>query len=270
MKAIFNGDFLDSAEVKLHFEDRGFRYGDGLFETIAVVRGKPRFLEKHSRRITFGASILAIKAPTQTVEFLSRMCSGLLETNCFDGYGKIRFYLWRKPGGLYAPTGSDSRYLLTLEGSDNPSRITSHRVGYSENIRNFHTSYSSFKSMNALKYVLAGIEKRARELQEIILMDHHGHISEVLDANIFVRKGKRYFTPPVTTGCIDGIMRAWLFEKLISTGLTVEERLITPGEILNSGSIFTANSLGIRHIVHLDGLNFAMDERVQEMIEVIS
>jgi len=124
--------------------------------------------------------------------------------------------------------------------------------------------------MNALKYVIAGIEKKERGLDEIIILDHQSHISEALSSNIFWKKDDSFYTPPLSTGCISGVMRQWIKKELSYNGFTVEEKLIDKGEFLRSDCIFTTNANGIGHIRSIEEYTFEIDSVSQKLIEHIS
>lgn len=268
MKAIFNGEILDWEKIRLSPQNRGFKYGDGIFETIALINDVPWLLDRHLERLTNGAKILFLDThkildPKQ----IPSQVKQLQKANNIGPTAKLRLYLWRNSEGLYTPKTNDTAYLLTIEKM-NAKRISIlEKVGYSENAINYPSPYSQFKTLNALKYVIAGIEKINKGLDEIILKDYTGSISEALSSNLFWKKGDSYFTAPLTTGCIDGIMRNWLIKELKLRSYKVEEKLINSSELSLSDHIFTTNSLGIGHIQELSGNVFDVDPLVQEIIE---
>jgi branched-chain amino acid aminotransferase/4-amino-4-deoxychorismate lyase len=270
MKAIFNGDLLDFNQIQLGMHDRGFRYGDGLFETIAIINKQPRLLDKHFDRVVNGSKILSLDIEEITLKILLENCSRLTKANAIKDYGKLRFTIWRKEGGLYLPLGAQVNYLLTVESTDPPVLNEVDSVGFSEKVVNFPASHSPYKTINALKYVLAALEKKERGLDEIIINDHNGFVSEALESNIFIKKDGVYYTPPVATGCIEGIMRNWLINQLKSNEIPIEERFMIPNEILDAEAIFTTNAMGIKHIRHIQNVAFNADLYVQELIDSIS
>ena len=124
--------------------------------------------------------------------------------------------------------------------------------------------------MSAIKYVIAGIEKNDKKLDEIIILDSRGYVSETLSSNIFWKKNNKYYTSPISTGCVEGIMRNQLIDQLKHKGILVEEKLVAVSELLESDSIFTTNSMGIRHIKTMNQINFEMDTFPENTIEEIS
>lgn len=273
MKANFNGIIIDYEDVSLHPDNRGFRYGDGLFETIAVVNNSPRFPERHFQRIRKGTTILQLNPVFPALEFFSDQCRLLLQHNHSEKhqYGKIRVFIWREGSGLYQPENDQAGFLLTFHsaGPETSVRILNN-VDYCEHIRNYSDTHSGLKTISALKYVVAGLERRAKGLEEIIILDYQGNISESLYSNIFIKKGKKYLTPPLTSGCVEGIMRGWMMDALRGEQFSVEEKHLTKDDMNEADSIFLTNALGIQHISRLKNREFETDPVAQRLIESVS
>ena len=172
--------------------------------------------------------------------------------------------------GLYMPSTDTTERLLTIDVAEFNRVNSISLAGFSEKTINFPSLTSAFKTMSAAKYVLAGLEKRDKKLDEIILTDHKGYVSEALNSNIFWYKDKRYFTPPLDTGCIDGIMRNWIISELTAEGYSFEEKLILPIDLLKADCIFTSNATGIGHILNIGDARFGIDPVVQGMLEKIT
>ena len=270
MKAIYNGELLDFKEIKLSPTDRGFRYGDGIFETIAILNSSPRLLENHYSRITKAATVFKFDLGNLSLDDLTRNCRRIIVENDLKHHSKIRFTIWRDGEGLYAPTGQKINFLLTIHPSDPLKDIELTKVDFSENVANFPTRTSLFKTLSASKYVLAGLEKQSKDLDEIIINDHNGFVSETLDSNIFMKKNGHYITPPIETGCIEGVMRNWLIQELNRNNIPVEERLFIPNELLEAESVFTSNAMGIKHILKIANKNFEKDLEILKLLEEIS
>jgi branched-subunit amino acid aminotransferase/4-amino-4-deoxychorismate lyase len=268
MKVIFNNQLLDLEDVGLSQDNRGFKYGDGLFETISFVNGIPRFLDKHLERLFKGMKVLRFKSENLmlTTNSILENLPLIQEENKIGFHGKVRLYVWREGSGLYSPIKGKTNVLMTIE-KNNPQLISfSKKAGFSEHIVNYPSQTSPFKTMSALKYVTAGIEKTKRRLDEIIIMDHQGFISETLSSNIFIKTHSTYYTPPISTGCIDGIMRKWIIEALKKNNCSIEEKLVTQKELLKADCVFTSNSMGISHINNIGDSSFSTDKKIEVLI----
>jgi len=270
MKAIYNDEILEFDDIRFSPEDRGFRYGDGLFETIAVVNRSLRLLDKHYQRIARGAELLGYHLGDLTFERLQEKCLALIKSNQLYTFGKIRLTLWRTGSGLYEPLDQDIHYLIVAQPVKSLQDNTLKQVGFSERVMNYPTNLSAFKTISALKYILAGLEKKEKQLDEIIINDHHGFVSETLYSNLFIKKRGIYSTPPISSGCVDGVMRSWLIEQLRLRHQTIHERLFKPEEVLKADSVFTTNAMGIKHVLKIGDIDFEKDHAVQKMMMSIS
>lgn len=271
MKAILNNTIIDLEEVRLSQLNRGFRYGDGFFETIAIVNGTPRFLDRHITRLKNGAKRL--KLEVHDILKLDQMRKNILALqtqNNLEQDSKLKITIWRNSEGLYTPVNGNTHCLMTIERSEFTKLALIQSAGISSEVINFPSQVSKFKTLSAIKYVLAGIEKKERNLDEIIILDYRDYVSETLSSNIFWRKNDIYFTSPLSTGCIEGIMRNWLMESLKQRGFMMEEKLVKTNELIDSDHIFTTNSMGISHIQNIGPNKFEIDFIAQEIIEKIN
>lgn len=270
MKAIFNHEILDWEEVRLSPLNRGFRYGDGFFETIAIVKGTPRFLDQHIGRLKNGANLLQLDVQKiLNLDNIRNRIQALQTTNKLHEDAKLKLYVWRNSEGLYAPADGNAQYLMIIEKSIYTKTSFINSAGFSNKTYNYPSPVSRFKTMSAMKYVIAGIEMKEKKLDEIIISDHQGFVSETLSSNLFWKNNDTYYTSPLSTGCIEGIMRNWLIDRLRQEGFTVKEKKVKPAELNGSDHIFTTNSMGIRHIQSIGERTYEMDLVSQKIMESI-
>ena len=271
MKAIFNGEILDWDEVRLYPQNRGFRYGDGFFETIAIINGAPRFLDRHLHRLKNAAELLKLDVGSiLSFDKILNEIEVLKTSSNLQQDAKLKLIVWRNSEGLYTPVDGNAHYLMTIEDTVYSKINLIKNAGISDKITNYPSPVSRFKTMSALKYVIAGIEKKDKHLDEIIILDHKGFVSETLSSNIFWKKNEAYFTSPLSTGCIEGIMRNQLMNEMKLKGFFVKEKLVKAVELLGSDNVFTSNAMGISHIQGIGQSIFEIDLVSQEIIESIS
>jgi len=271
MKAIFNHEILNWEEVRLSPLNRGFRYGDGFFETIAIVKGSPRFLDRHINRLKNGAALLHLDVDAiLNADKIKSDILALQTANKLQEDAKLKLYIWRNSEGLYTPADGNAQYLMTIEKVIFTKISLVKSAGISDKTYNYPSPTSRFKTMSAMKYVIAGIEMKERKWEEIIITDHQGFVSETLSSNLFWKKNDCYYTSPLSTGCIEGIMRSWLMNRLKQNGFMVKEKSLKPLELFNSDHIFTSNSMGIRHIQSIGEHTYEMDLVSQKIMESIS
>lgn len=271
MKAILNQEIIDQENFKITYSNRGFRYGDGLFETIAFINGKPRLLEDHLQRMKRGVKALKIDSSNYLLYTnITRQIKQLIDINEISGSAIIRIHLWRDSNGLYTPNANAGSYLLTILEANFEKRKVVSNAGFAEDTINYSSKWSAIKSMSAINYVMAGIEKKERKLGEIIILDHRGFISEGLTSNVFWKKDNTYYTSSLSTGCIEGVMRKWFINSLKGKGHKVIEIEATKIDVLKASCVFTTNALGVTHIQSIENSVFNIDEHAQQLIETIS
>lgn len=267
MKAIYNDVLADIKDLRLPFSDRGFRYGDGLFETMAVYGQNVRFLEEHYQRIRTGAELLCYDLDLLPFSTLKRHCHTLLHAWGNRQYGKMKLFVWRAGPGLYHPASDDINFILYAEPLPLPGLQVMGNIDFSHKAINFYTAYSPLKTISAMKYVMAGLEMKDKNLDEIIITDHEGNVSETLYSNLFMKYDGEYCTPPVTTGCVKGVMRCRLMEELRIRGYKISEKLFRSDELLMAESVFLTNALGVKHISKIREKALDVDMMIQGLVE---
>ena len=246
MKIILNNACVNDHDFKIHPLDRSFSYGDGLFETIIVKRGEIKFLAYHLERLLLGMEALSLSVPDYlNEEAISENIYKLMSENMAKEDARIKLQAWRQQGGLYTPTSDCTNILFTFSEYV-PSKSISEKVGISKKVNLTYTRYSQFKTCNALPYVLAGIEKKERKLDEIIITDTEEHISECSSSNIFWIKDEKLFTPTLATGCIAGVMRRHILTMAKNKGLVINQVKAKRTELLQADAVFCCNVTGFR------------------------
>lgn len=252
MNAYFNGQPLmhTSAGSLLN---RGFRYGDGLFETMLFSEKK--LWPLHFSRLKSGAEILQIDLPTEWDEQLNFL-SAFVPNKGEDSL--IRLFLHRKPGGLYVPEQATSDWLLTVEPYTT-SLKTIKSCAIAETVQLHWQPYSFAKTLSGLPYVLAGQEKKKRALDDLILLNNDGYIAEASSSNLFWYSKGHWKTPSLKSGCIAGVRRAQILELFAQHEILVYEGLFVPEELNEAQLIFACNIKGIRPLQYWNGRMLNLD-----------
>ena len=243
--------FLDD-HIKL--PNRAMNYGDGLFETMVWIKGEIRFLEKHVDRILSGMKVLGLDSysinPEELVSLLSEKCQTKVR--------RIRWSVFRAGGGKYTPEISEVHQ--TLQISDfSPAAILKVKVGVSRQIKLFPTPWSGFKSLNALPYVLANQERKNRGLDEIVLLDYRGFVSEASASNIFWIRDEVIYTPALSCSCINGVSRQMILEHLSIKNIPFSEGEFPVSELQNAEQVFVSNCTGISYLESFEGTKFTTE-----------
>ena len=244
MKALFNDMIVE--ELSLTLDDRGLQYGDGLFETIIIKAGKIQLLDKHLSRLKKGMQVLHMETPAYfTINYFTACIARLAEINQTETM-VANVMVWRKPGGLYTPLEQAVNLLIKCRPYQEKAKKL-HKVGICRSVSNYYQSYTPYKS-NSLKYVLAAIEKKESKMDDLIILDASGYISETIDKNIFWISDKTIFTPAVKTGCIAGVM----LDHLMDTW-NVERKNVVAGfyelkSLKQAEKIFACNASGVYEV----------------------
>jgi branched-chain amino acid aminotransferase/4-amino-4-deoxychorismate lyase len=247
----YNGNLIPSGSASLEVSNRGFQYGDGIFETIIFRKKEIMFLNEHWERISESVNDLKLNFPF-TKEDLENTLLELLEVNGLMGQSaRMKLYIWRKAGGLYTPEHFDSEFLLTADQAQRKKILKFDKVGLADTISLQKTAFSHLKTISALPYVMAGIEKKERGLEEVLLLDQDGYVAEASSSNLyFLDLSKRtIYTPSLYTGCINGVSRRYLFKNANQFDLEIKEVLWLPEDLISDKlSIFTINVAGVNCI----------------------
>ena len=254
MTVFLNGQFVSEAEAVVPVNDRGFMYGDGLFETLRVVNGRPFRMAQHLERMTRGADFLKIKPPFTPKE-LEKFARQLVEQNHLPE-AILRVTLTRGPGTRgYTPHGESQPTIVmtlhaapSLEAHVEWSLVTSSfRIPASDPL-------SSFKTTSKILNVLARAEAAEKGADEALLINTNGEVAEAASGNLFWIYHDIVCTAPTGRGVLPGITRAIVLEICQGLGLQTNKRVIKPEALRNSQGIFvTQSAFGIVPIVSFDG-----------------
>lgn len=232
--------------------NRGFKYGDALFDTLKYSNNKIEFLEDHYFRLMASMRLLRMKIPMNfTLEFYEEEILKTINSSLNSDQYRIRVTIFRKNGGYYLPNTNDINYLIETDVLS----ITNH-VRYEVDIFKDYfissTFLSTIKTSNRLINVLGSIFADENNLQNCFLLNENKQIVEAINGNIFVLKENKIITPPLSEGCINGIYRKKLIEMLKAQSVyeLIEMPLIYT-DLLNATEVFISNSIvGLQPITH--------------------
>jgi branched-chain amino acid aminotransferase len=257
----FNGEVREDGVALLRADNRGFRYGDGLFETMLVRRGKVRLGEYHFERLAGGMRLLQLEFPRPlSLDMLEGQIGELCSRNGLgaDQPARARLTVFREGGGLYNAPDRDAAYCTEVGA---PGAAGWNEAGLVLDVfpggRKACDVYSGIKSNNYLLSTQAGMFARERRLDDCVLLNSHGRVAETSVANIWwVREG-RIYTPPLSEGCVAGVMRRWLLEALPAAGYSVREESVDPEGLASAEEVFISNAIrGIQWVRDFRGSRF--------------
>ena len=239
---IFNGRQVSVQEPVLHASNRAFRYGDGLFETIRVANGKIPLGDLHFKRLFKGMNQLKISIGDLTQESLTQQILQLCRKNDCLLKARVRMQVFRsgeeQPGFIIEATELPAKSI----DWDDKGFIVDVFQGAAKST----DALSNLKSSNFLPYVMADIFAKENGLEDAIVLNVNGRIADTTRANIFLLKNNQLYTPPLSEGCVEGVMRSWMLENLTRE---VIQAPLSLNDMSESSEVFLTNAVfGIRWV----------------------
>lgn len=251
-----NGNLVENRDDLILY-NRGYKYGDALFETMKVFNGNILFLEDHYFRLMASMRILRMEIPmTFTMEFIESEILKTIGANNLDGkHARVRFNVDRTGGGKYKPTHKEVNFNIEVEALENGL----YAIDQSQTIvidlyKDFFVAeglLSSLKSNNKAINVLGSIFAEDNGYDNCLLLNTKKQVVEALNGNLFLLNGETIRTPPIEDGCIKGIMRGQILEIIAKQlfDYKIEQSSISPFELQKADELFITNVItGIQPI----------------------
>lgn len=265
MTILINGEPGDRISV----HDRGFQYGDGLFETLAVVQGEPLLWDRHMQRLLRGAARLGIGAPAEAVlrAEAARVCRGAARA-------VLKIILTRGVSGRgYAPTPGTmpTRAVCLLPWPDYPARHRAHGVAvrFCRTMIARNGTFAGLKHLNRLEQVWARMELDD-EHAEGLMLDELGHVIEGTMTNIFVVTRDGLLTADLSHSGVAGVMRALVLERAAALAPACRVTALERETVLNADEVFLTNSLiGLWPVRRIESREYPVGPVTQRIREAI-
>lgn len=249
----FNGNIV-SSETNLLQNNRAFLFGDAVFETLKIVDNKILFLEDHYFRLMSSMRIVRMEIPMNfTLEFIEEQILNLAKANNCSDSARIRFTVYRNSGGYYLPETNEISYLINAKPLENKLYSFDNSEFEVDLFKDFYITkqlLSSIKTTNKMVNITGSIFAKENDLQNCLLMNDSKNVIEALNGNIFMLLNNKLITPPISEGCLNGIMRKQILELAKKTeNLEVVEAIISPFDLQKADELFITNVIsGIQPI----------------------
>jgi aminodeoxychorismate lyase len=268
MLVFLNGEFVPEEQAVVPVLDRGFLYGDGLFETIRVFAGRPFRWNEHMQRLHRGAGFLRIRLPFDT-SAQRRIADELIGRNAMPDC-VLRVTLSRGTGQRgYSPRGAETpTFVMTLHAApaihlQDPPRWRAIRSTFRIPAND---PLSAFKTANKLTQVLARAEADAAGVEEALLLNEREEIVSSTAANLFWIEESGVCTPALETGALPGVTRGVVFELCAGLKVGVQEVSATLDPVRKARGVFLTSSVaGIIEVSEIDGARLATAALVAEL-----
>jgi branched-chain amino acid aminotransferase len=240
-------------ELGIHPDNRSFRYGEGLFETIRLHKGEIPLWNMHWKRLSESLPKLYFEVPPHfnDAELKEEIFRVAKRNNCLDA-ARVRITFFKGEGGIWERPSSAFHFLVQcwpLEKKEFSINENGLDIGLFEAGRKSCDSFSNLKTNNYLLYALAAQYAKAEKLNECLVLNQHGRVCDATIANVFFSKDGVIHTPNLEEGCINGVMRRYLLQQLRNAGFQVKEGAYLLDEIADADEIFLTNAMyGLRWV----------------------
>ena len=239
-----NGEMVPKDKALVSVFDRGFLYGDGVFETVRIYNGTPFMLDEHVERLIAGLKTLRFqKLPAGIKVHASRVIEANKVTN-----GILRIAVTR--GEVVTgidPLPCNEPTVVITAGECIPYQEELYSKGFKAIIANIRKDSSSplcrVKSANFLTHILARGEATDASVDEALMLNYEGFLTEATVSNLFLLKGNALLTPSVESGILPGVTRGVVIQLTGGMGLEVKQQEIRPEELYSADEAFLTNSL---------------------------
>ena len=265
--AVFNGQIQPLEKVAISPSDRGFLYGDSLFETVRVHNGKPFRWEQHMTRLNSGADIIELRLPFSPDEFLGQTEKLIKQSAKADCV--VRLTVARGVGERgYGLTGNElPNSLITIHPLPKPGGTPLTVVSTDARVAN-DDPLARIKSGNKLGSILAKRLAKRAGADDGLILNSDGNITETSSANVFWIRDGTLRTTPVSDGVLPGVTRGLIIDLASALGQAVREESVSPAELQQAETVFVTNAAaGIRAVGQVDGVALPGHPLVGQLVE---
>ena len=247
-----NGKILRAEDPVLLASNRGYRYGDALFETMKVASKNILLEAYHFERLFAGLRLLQFEVPKLlTREKLCKEVLLLAEKNHCGNLARIRLSVFRGNGGVYDEERTPQYLIECWPLNESLNRLNENGlvIDVFPAARKSCDSFSHLKSANYLPYTMAAIYAKANKLNDCLVLNTDGNIADATIANVFLIKEGVVITPGPDQGCVNGVMRRHLLEKMKDAGYSIQENPVSVSTLEEADEVFLTNAIsGIRWV----------------------
>ena len=242
-----NGNLVADAEAKISVINRGFAYGDSVFESIRAINGKIMFWEEHYFRLMASMRIMRMEIPGNfSPEFLEGEVKSLLEANKLqDAAARVKLSIFRREGGLYRPETNEIGYIIASEALANPFYLLNDDFYEVELFKDHYINsglLSTVKTNNRAINVLGSIFAKENDYDNCLLINENKNVVEALNGNVFLVSDNVIKTPPLTDGALKGVLRSKILETVKKLPeYNLREESVSPFELQKADEMFITN-----------------------------
>lgn len=259
-----NGTIQDSSAIEID-NNRGFLFGDAVFETLKVVDNKVLFAEDHYFRLMASMRICRMEIPMNfTLEYFEEQILSLTNFLQISNAARARMTVCRNSNGFYLPESNAVDFIVVAQKLNSKQYLISNDFYEVELYKDFYISkhlLSTLKTTNKMINVTGSIFAKENDYHNCILLNDDKNVVEALNGNVFMKIGNSIVTPPISDGCLNGIMRKQLIALINKMeGFECVEKSISPFDLQKSDELFITNVIsGIQPITKYRKKEFGTD-----------
>jgi len=241
----FNDEIITANSKVLSVANRAFKYGDGLFESMRLMKGQIKFADLHADRLQRGMKALKLDGYSQMDSWFLKDRADTLAQRHKCKHARVRLTVYRESEGLYAPTQNKAGFCMELVPMEEPRYYLNDKgliMDVYTDLGKPLNYLSNIKSCNALVYVMAGLYKTQNKLDDIFILNQNKFLCEAGSSNVFVWYKNHLYTPALSEGCVEGVMRQVVINLAVKHNIPVTEAQINPEILYEADEVFLTNA----------------------------
>ena len=251
-----NGQFLPADQPVLMAHNKSYRYGEGIFETMKMTNEAIPLWELHWSRFQSSLQLFGFDmARLSTNNIIYEQIKELSRMNDCASLSRLRLSAFRGNGGPF-DQANEFHYLIEswpLDPQTNQFNEAGSTIGIFPTARKSCDALANIKSASYLAYALAARHALAHQWDDALVINSHDRIADSSIANIFLVQDGHIITPPLSEGCVSGVMRKYLLEKLPGAGYQVTEAPVSIHQLQQADELFLTNAIaGLRWVRHFE------------------
>jgi len=235
-----NESLLPIEKVRLSPGQAGLICGWGIFTTLRISRGEAFAYERHWRRLEKDAALTRLPMPYTAAKVRVHLHEVIRANQVTEGCARI--YLVYNSVGFWQSDEKHPQVDLIIYTASLPNHRDTVRLALREHGRHAAAPLAGVKSISWLNNVWAFAEATKEGFDEVVMLNERGEVAECTSANIFIVKGEKILTPPLNSGCLEGVTRGILLEIAPEAGLSVVEQALHPEDLYSAEEVFISST----------------------------
>ncbi len=252
--AYVNGLFSPIVDARVSIEDRGFQFGDGVYEVVAVYNGRPFLLDRHLRRLRNSLDAISLRYDFSAAPLEPIILDGLRQSQLRDALVYIQITRGAAPRSHVVPKNLKPTVVMTFKPLPEVSADLRRRGASLMTTPDSRWSRCFVKAITLLPNVLARNEAVDRGFDDAVFVAADGTVRECTSANIFLIRDDTVVTPPLTESILHGVTQSFLMDCADGIGMRVTEEAFDVPALSAANEVFiSSTSLEVLAVTRLDG-----------------